>query len=377
MPSLPPGFGPVLAQAPSTPLFPDPDVLATHITTVVQRYNLGPLLTTIGYALLALFALLELYRLWMAQDAGGLPMLGIKILLVNYLIAPASPLKDMILNTYSFFAHLGEGVTANALSVQMQQIINSWAFGGAAPQGSVVWKGLQAFWHWFQGTVSGGGMGYPILFLIYLVAAAISYAVYVFLILMSRLWMELAILVIPILFPLFVWEPTSRSYMGKWVSATVHAILLPLIVGLSFTVAMDVGLLQPFTALNQCVSSTFNPADPASFVPGRCLPAVMESVISGLIGALVLFFFIVGSDRVVTSFVGAAEITTMGIMAARMVGRIAMSAGRGALEAVQAARAGAQTMRETVLESRTQLGEGMTRVDRTVTRWPRVPQSQP
>jgi hypothetical protein len=310
-----------LAQTPFNPLTSvanNPNVAMDAILALAQQYGVVPALRGIGMALLALFALLEVYRLWIASDTGGLVVLGVKVIMVNYFIGPGSPILSMLQTVYGYFANAGQTIVGNAVAADYQQM----------QQISQIWNGTTQGWWW---TLSHF---VPILFanlliLLYFVVLAILFALYTFAVIASRLFIVLSIVLIPLVFPLALWAPLASSYIGKWVSTTVHAILLPLVGAIALVAAVRMGALTPLEDIANCLAQN-------SGLLG-CTGQAAGALINGLIGSLAAIFLMFGLDGIVRSFVGGAEISTAGIIAARWAagapGRVA-----GAIQAAGKAR---------------------------------------
>ena len=346
----------VFAQVPNplTSVAANPNVALSAILALANQYNVTPVLRGIGMALLALLALLEVYRLWIASDTGGLVVLGVKVIIVNYFISPGSPVIEILRTVYGYFAKAGQAIVSNATTTdlntiqQIGQIIN-----GSGGPGNWVW----VLTH-FIPIIFG-----DLLVLLYFVVLAILFALYTFAVIASRLFIVLSIVLIPLIFPLALWAPLAQSYIGKWVSTTVHAILLPLIGAIALVAAVKMGVFVPLQQLAACMA--------ASKDAFSCTGQSTSALINGMIGSLAAIFLMFGLDGIVRSFVGGAEISTAGIIAARWAagapGRVA-----SALQAAERARAAAAP--QTVQRDTTNLDSGDVRREKITTS--KVPQTE-
>ena len=327
-----------VAVNPLNAVLNNPDVAMDAILALAQQYQVVPVLRAIGMALLALFALLEVYRLWLASDTAGLVVLGVKVIIVNAMIGPASPLLPLLQTVYGYFAQAGQSIVATAVGADLQQLSQlSQAFAVANHD-----------WWWtlthFMPIVFG-----ELLALLYFLVLAILFALYTFAVIASRLFIVLSIVLVPLLFPLALWAPLAPQYLGKWVGTTVHAILLPVIGAIALVAALRMGALVPLQSLATCLQN-----NAAAF---SCTGAAAGTFINGLIGSLAAIFLMFSLDGVVRSFIGAAEISTAGIIAARWAAgtpaRIA-----GAVRAGMAARAAAapQSTATSVIRETTTIG---------------------
>src|SRR5579872_2730012 len=276
----------------------NPDYAATALIDLAQQYGIQTTLTHIGLALLALFALLELYNLWIRSDAGGLVVLGIKVIIVNYLITSTS-FTSLILTVYGYFAKAGEYIIASEVQTDLNKI---WTI-------DKLFTGVGQSWTW------GLTHFIPMLFgdmlmLVYLLLAAIMFALYVFAVILSRTFIALSILLIPIIFPLAIWGLISHTYIGKWVSTTIHAALLPLIAALALIMGLKLGALAPLQSISNCI--TQNPQ------AWTCIGVASGALVGGVISSIAAIFLMFGLDGIVRSFVGGTEISAAGVMAFRM-----------------------------------------------------------
>jgi hypothetical protein len=170
-------------------------------------------------------------------------------------------------------------------------------------------------------------------------------------------------MLIPLIFPLVLWAPLAQSYIGKWVSTTIHAVLLPVIGAIALVAAVRMGALAPLQDLTTCLQ--------AQSASTNCWAQATGALINGLIGSLAAIFLMFGLDGIVRSFVGGAEISTAGIIAARWAagapGRVA-----GTMQAAGRARAAAAP--QTVQRDTTNLDSGDVRREQITTS--KVPQTE-
>jgi hypothetical protein len=337
---------------PLTSVANNPNVAISAILALAQQYNVTPALRGIGMALLALLALLEVYRLWIASDTSGLVVLGVKVILVNYFIGPNSPIIAMLRAVYGYFASAGQTIVGTAVAAdwnQITQMINTIS----GPNHDLWWS-ISHFVPLLFG---------ELLFLLYFLVLAILFALYTFAVIASRLFIVLSIVLVPLIFPLALWAPIASSYIAKWISTTVHAILLPLVGAIALVASVRMGAFTPLQDIATCLAQN-------SGLLG-CTGQAAGALINGLIGSLAAIFLMFGLDGIVRSFVGGAEISTAGIIAARWAasapGRVA-----GAMQA--AGRAQAAAAPQTIQRDTINLDSGDVRREKITTS--KVPQTE-
>jgi hypothetical protein len=81
--------------------FINPDTAAQALEDLVRGHHLYQTFWEIGAALIVLFTLLEMYRLWTGRGTyHDLLMLGVKIILLTYLLTPSggpAPLEGIVM----------------------------------------------------------------------------------------------------------------------------------------------------------------------------------------------------------------------------------------------------------------------------------------
>lgn len=330
-----------------------PNTTVTVIMDLAKKNSIPQTLNHIGLAMLALFALLEVYRLWIASDTGGLVVLGVKVIIVNYFIT-TSQLDNLLLGIYKYFAGAGEYMLASEIQTDLNKLSYIYFVFQTGGSHGLLW----AVEHFI-----------PIMFgdflmLLYILVAAILLALYVFAVVMSRLFIVLSIMLIPIVLPLTLWSLISHSFIGKWVSTTVHAILLPLIAALALIIALRLGALAPLETIANCIAA-----------PGgnvfSCIGLAAGAFVGGLIASLAGIFLMFGLDGIVRSFVGGTEISAAGVMAFRM---LAGTPGRMAQTARAAGAARQAAAPQTIQRETTNIDSGDVRREKITTS--KIPQTE-
>lgn len=306
-------FG-VLAQLPSTPLITNPlapgqnnpNVAMDAILALATQYHVVGTLHIIGTALLGLFTVLELYRLWVASDLVGLPILGVKVIIVNTLISvgPGSPVTTVLQTVYGYFAQAGQDIVANAVGGDLATITRALDAIGSSHKGDL--------WYWVtHGSAFFAWLEALFLLLVYLLVLALLFALYTFAVVSSRLFIVLSIVLIPIIFPLTLWTPLTHSYLGRWISSTVHAILLPLIGAIALVAGVHMGVFYPISQLATCVGHSQAALD--------CVGPLTGAFIEGLIGSFAAILLMMAVDGVVRSFIGGdIFVSALGAAASRI-----------------------------------------------------------
>jgi len=298
------------------PFMADPDKAVAALEAALPAGFPGTL-QTIGLALLGLFTLLELYRLWLGGGERELGWLAAKVAIVNFLIT-TPVLNQLVQNVYVPFALFGENLVTTAVQqqgAQFNQILGAYL----SPNQD---------WFWVISHFSSIFFGNLIL-LIYIVALALLFGLYTFAIIASRLFIVLAVLLAPILFPMFLWRPMG-SFTAKWVSTTLHAVLLPLIGAIALVAGLDMGIMQPLQTVAACAQQN------AAGGLVLCLGTQAGATVSALIGAAAAVFLMFGLDGIVYAFLGSIEVSTAGLIAARTGARmVARAAAPRAATAVQ------------------------------------------
>lgn len=294
---------------PFAPAQNNPNVAMDAILALATQYHVLGTLHMIGVALLALFTLLELYRLWIAGDVQGLPILGVKVLIVNALISvgPGSPVTTTLRTVYGYFAQAGQDLVAAAASVDASAILQ-------ALKDLVTTPATMDWWYWMTHWSIVLALLEAVLFAVaYYIVLALLFALYTFAVVSSRLFIVLSIVLIPIIFPLTLWTPLTHSYLGRWVSSTVHALLLPLVGAIALVAGLRMGILYPLGQVATCASQTQN-----AQAWLQCVSSLTGAFIEGLIGGLAAILLMIAVDGVVRSFIGGdIFVSTLGAMASR------------------------------------------------------------
>jgi len=316
----------------------NPDLAALRFEQLMQSLGLYGQFHQLGMALLTLFALAEVYRIWFG-GAGGereLALLGVKIAVVAYLITGApSPIEQLAKAAYRPFAELGNTIASQGGGQAYNDLLGLL--------GQSLGVGPQFGFFDVLGSILGNpsnlinAVMWALLWVLFLVVFAVVLALYVFAVLGSRIFLVIAILAAPLLLPMMLWRPVA-NFMSRWVGVVLHAMFMPLIGALTLYAALELGMLAPLQAWASCVA----PGSPGT----QCAGGMIGGVISAIIGGLVAVFLMLSVDRVVTGFLGAAEVTASGLLAARW----AASAAGAPVRALQAA--GATQARQSAQDAR-------------------------
>jgi len=285
----------------------NPDQAAAQFEQLMQSLGLYGQFHVLGMALLALFALAEVYRIWVGGGERELGMLAVKIAVVAYLITGApSPIEQLAKAAYRPFADLGNTIASQGGGQAYNDLLGLL--------GQSLGVGPQFGFFDVLGSILGNpsnlinAVMWALLWVLFMLVFAAVLALYVFAVLGSRIFLVIAILLAPLIFPMMLWRPVA-TFMSRWVGVVLHAMFMPLIGALTLYAALELGMLAPLQAWASCVA----PGTPGS----QCVGGMIGGVISAIIGGLVAIFLMLSVDRVVTGFIGAAEVTAAGIMAAR------------------------------------------------------------
>jgi hypothetical protein len=347
--------------------FINPDTAAQALEDLVRGHNLYQTFWEIGAALIVLFTLLEMYRLWTGRGTyHDLLMLGVKIILLTYLLTPSggpAPLEDIVMGAYGYFARLGQYIAG---VVAAQQGTDLWTTLNRLSSAIQVTSGNLWDWLFSFGDVLLTALMLFAIWGMFLVVFMLVLGLYIFTVLASRVFLIGSIILAPLILPLALWHPMG-SFLSRWVSTTVHAFFLPVIGAVMLVVALKLGMLAPLKPWLDCVQATTGPAY-------QCVGQQLSSFVSAIMGGLVALFIMVSVDNTVSSFIGAAEVTAAGVLAARWLGGGARRLVGGRGRAAPAPRPqGPQTVR--VTERNLDTGETR-RLERT-TEPVRTPQAPP
>ena len=347
--------------------FIDPNTAATSLQSLINGANLYATFLTIGLALIALFTVLEIYRIWIG---GGGPhdllVLGIKVLILSYLITPSingqAPLEAVVMGAYGYFARLGQYIASTIGGQQTQALwdtLNKLSANINFKGTGNVLQQIAAF-----GDILLSALMMLVIWGLFLLVFMIVIAIYIFAVLGSRMFLLVSILLAPLLLPLVLWRPMG-GFIGKWISTTLHAFFLPVIGAVTLVVAINLGMVAPLQKWVDCVQQTSGPAY-------QCVGQQTSSFVTAIIGGLVAIFIMLSSDRIVSSFLGAAEVTATGLILARWgVSAVAGAPGR-AIQAAERAREAAAP--QTVRRETTNLDSGEIRREKITTS--KIPQTE-
>jgi hypothetical protein len=160
--------------------------------------------------------------------------------------------------------------------------------------------------------ILGGLMSGALLLLFQLVLGAVL-GLFAFSVLASRVFVLISLLLAPVAFTMFLWRPMV-SFGAKWVSTALHAFLLPLIGAISLVAALELGLVQPIQDWAVCMQQSVGSVEAGALA---CVGSMAGNFILAIVGGLVAIFLMLSVDHVVSSFLGAVEVTTAGLLAAR------------------------------------------------------------
>ena len=285
----------------------NPNAAVNALQDLVRVSGIYGTFYAIGMALIALFTMIELYRIWLGGGERDLVWLAAKIAILSYLLSGTpAPLEVIVKTAYGYFATLGQAIAATGGGQQYQDLVTTLntIASKSAPEGPW-WQQLGAIGQTFLNVLMMGAI-----FLLFLIVFIAVLAIYVFAVLASRVFVLLSILLAPLLLPLSLWRPMVNDVLFRWVRTTLHAFFLPVIGAVTLVVALKLGLVSPLEAWTACVKS-------AAGAPYLCIGQQMASFVSAIMGGLVAVFLMLSVDSVVQSFLGAAEVTAAGLIAAR------------------------------------------------------------
>jgi len=309
----------------------NPDTAATKIEQLMASLGLYQSFHTVGMAAIALFALTELYRIMFQGGERELAMLAGKIAVVAYLITGSpSPLEQLVKAAYHPFAEFGNliatagaGTAFNDLVTALNSILNAPVSGPGVP----LWEVFASLGSSILNIALALGLWF-----FFVIVFMIVLAIYVFTVLGSRVFVVIAIMVAPLILPFMLWRPVA-NFMSKWVGVVLHAFFMPVVGAITLTAALDLGIAAPIQEWAKCVTSA-----PPGTGAVHCIGTQTASLVVAIIGGLVAVFLMLSVDRVVTGFIGAAEVSASGLLAARWTARMAAAPLR-AMKAAQVAQA--------------------------------------
>lgn len=303
----------------------NPDQAAAQFERLVASLGLYGDFHAIGMAALALFALAEVYRIWIGGGERELAMLAAKIAVVSYLITGSpAPIEQLAKAAYRPFAELGITIASQGGGQAYKDLLALLGQSlGVGPQFS--------FWDVMSAVLGDPSnllnvVLWAFMWTAFILVFAVVLALYLFAVLGSRVFVLVAILFAPLLLPMMLWRPVA-GFVGRWVGVVLHAMFMPIIGAMTLYAALELGMLTPLQSWASCVS----PSSPG----GQCVGGMIGGLVAATIGGLVAIFLMLSVDRIVTGLIGAAEVTAAGIIAARWAG----SAASAPFQALRAARA--------------------------------------
>jgi len=306
----------------------NPDQAAAQFERLVASLGLYGDFHAVGMAALALFALAEVYRIWIGGGERELVMLAAKIAVVSYLITGSpSPIESLAKAAYRPFAELGITIASQGGGQAYQDLLTLLGQSlGVGPQFS--------FWDVMSAVLGDPSnllnvILWALMWIAFILVFAAVLALYLFAVLGSRIFILIAILFAPLLLPMMLWRPVA-GFVSRWIGVVLHAMFLPIIGAITLYAALELGMLVPLQSWATCVS----PSSPGA----QCVGGMIGGLIAAIIGGMVAVFLMLSVDRIVTGLIGAAEVTAAGILAARWAGGVVSAPGR-AVRAAQTARA--------------------------------------
>ena len=303
--------------------FINPDRAANALEQLVtDRYPIAQAMHTIGYGLLVLFVLLEIYRMWVGGTERELAVLAAKVAIVAYVIGPSSPLAGIVKTVYGYAAQAGYAIVQGSAGTQYDAIYAALNQATTSAPGGT-------WWSLFDPVTLGkyliGGLIAGMLLLLFQLVVGVVMGLFVFSVLASRVFVLISLLLAPVAFTMFLWRPMI-SFAAKWITTALHAFLLPLIGAISLVAALELGLVQPIQDWAVCMQQNVGSAQSGALA---CTGSMSGNFILAIIGGLVAVFLMLSVDHIVSSFLGAVEVTTAGLLAARWGVRAFSNAARG------------------------------------------------
>jgi type IV secretory pathway VirB6-like protein len=308
----------------------NPEDAANQLATLLASSNIIGALREIGVALLYLFALIEVYRLWFRGTGTDFAVLAAKVAIINVLIT-GPVLNNAALSLYMWTTRAAYSIAGQASASTATDLSNAFNVILAVPHpGGGPW-GLVAAVSYIATNLASVFMMVGI-YLLYLVVLALVLAIYSFALLGSAVIYSLAIALVPLLFPMFIW-PATANFGGRWVSTVLHAIFMPLIGAVMLYAALSLGLVAPVAQWAQCVANASNASGAAVSCFGAGAGAFLKAIMGGMVAVLLMF----SVDGVVSNFFPAVEVTTAGLIGAKF----ALGGARKAAGAAAGAAGGA------------------------------------
>ena len=291
--------------------FINPDRAANALEALVtDQFPIAQAMHTIGYGLLMLFVVLEIYRMWVGGTERELAVLAAKVAIVGYLIGPGSPLAGIVRTTYGYAAQAGYAIVQGSAGTQYDAIVAALTQATTTAPGGTWWSLFDPVT--LTKYLIGGLMSGMLLLLFQLVLGAVL-GLFAFSVLASRVFVLISMLLAPVAFTMFLWRPMA-SFAAKWISTALHAFLLPLIGGISLVAALELGLVQPIQDWATCMQQSVGSVETGALA---CAGSMAGNFILAIVGGLVAIFLMLSVDHIVSSFLGAVEVTTAGLLAAR------------------------------------------------------------
>ncbi|GEM_PF-2881556 len=315
----------------------NPEDAANQLASLLASSGIVGVIREIGVALLYLFALIEVYRLWFRGTGIDFAVLAAKVAIINALIT-GPVLNDAALSLYTWTTHAAYSIAGQASASTAADLANAFNVITAvqqsgAPSGNIVSQFLAMLTYVFTNLPSA--LLLIGIYLLYLLILAAVIAIYAFALLSSAVIYSLAIALVPLLFPMFIW-PATANFGGKWVSTVLHAIFMPLIGAVTLYAALSLGLVAPVEQWAQCVVNSPSASSAALSCLGAGAGAFLKAIMGGIVAVLLMFSI----DGVVSNFFPAVEVTTAGLLGARFATRAVTGAAAGAAGAVGRAASG-------------------------------------
>ena len=303
--------------------FISPDRAANALEQLVtDRYPIAPAIHAIGYALLVLFVLLEIYRMWVGGTERELAVLAAKVAIVGYMIGPSSPLAGIVRTVYGYAAQAGYAIVQGSAGTNYDAIVAALDKATTSAPGGTWWSLFDPV---TLGKYLVGGLMAGMLLLLFQLVLGIVMGLFVFSVLASRVFVLISLLLAPVAFTMFLWRPMT-SFAARWISTALHAFLLPIIGAISLVAALELGLVQPIQDWAVCMQQSVGSAQTGAVA---CAGSMSGNFILAIVGGLVAVFLMLSVDHIVSSFLGAVEVTTAGLLAARWGVQALSSAARG------------------------------------------------
>jgi len=286
-----------------------PDAAALVMKELLRETGLYGVFHQIGWALIALFAMAELWRVWLGGGERDLAMLAAKVAILSYLLSGSpAPLETIVDGAYGYFARVGAAIAAGAGSAQYSDLYA--ALNSISVKSSIggTFQQILAFPVTLLNVFISG-----VVWILFMLIFVVVLGLYAFAVLGSRVFLVVSILLAPLLLPCMLWRPMT-NFIARWITTTLHAFLLPVIGAIALVAALKLGLVAPLKPWASCVMHGGGGAAGAYACVGTQMGAFLTAIIGGIVAALTMFEV----DAFVKSYLGAVEVTTAGLLAAKM-----------------------------------------------------------